>query len=51
VLAAFTLDIAIIVNEEATTGSAWSALHASSAALHTVLGLTGGAITRACPRR
>ena len=43
-LAAFTPENAIIVNEAATTGSAWSAVHAFSAAPHTVLGLTGGAI-------
>ncbi len=43
-LTAFTPENAIIVNEAATTGSAWSAVHAFSAAPHTVLGLTGGAI-------
>jgi len=50
-LAAFTPKNAIIVNEAATAGSAWSALHTSSAAMHTVLGLTLEAPSAtACPR-
>jgi acetolactate synthase-1/2/3 large subunit len=41
VLAAHTPEITIIVNKAATAGSAWSAVLASSAASHAVLGLTG----------
>lgn len=48
-LAAFTPENSIIVNEAATTGSAWSAVHAFSAAPHTVIGLTGGAIGQGLP--
>jgi len=48
-LAAFTPEAAIVVNEAATTGLVWSAVHASTAAPHTMLGLTGGAIGQGLP--
>ena len=48
-VAAFTPEAAIIVNEAATTGLSWSAAHAGSAAPHTILGLTGGAIGQGLP--
>ncbi|HEX8990438.1 MAG TPA: acetolactate synthase large subunit, partial [Anaerolineales bacterium] len=44
VLAAFTPEAAIVVNEALTTGFVWSSRHASNAAPHTMLGITGGAI-------
>jgi acetolactate synthase-1/2/3 large subunit len=49
VLAAFTPEAAIVVNEAATTGFVWSELHAANAAPHTMLGLTGGAIGQGLP--
>lgn len=48
-LAALTPEAAIVVNDAVTTGLAWSATHASSAAAHTMLGLTGGAIGQGLP--
>jgi acetolactate synthase-1/2/3 large subunit len=48
-LAAFTPEGAIVVNEAVTTGSVWSAVHASNAAPHTMLGLTGGGIGQGLP--
>ena len=48
-MAAFMPEGAIVVNEAATTGSAWNAVHASNAAPHTMLGLTGGAIGQGLP--
>ncbi len=48
-LAAFTQEDAIVVNEAGTTGFVWSAAHASNAAPHTMLGLTGGAIGQGLP--
>ena len=48
-MAAFTPEAAIVVNEAATTGLVWSAVHASDAAPHTMLGLTGGAIGQGLP--
>ena len=59
-VAALQPEGAIVVDEAATSGAVWFA-HAGSAARHTVLGLTGGAIGQglptavgaaiACPRR
>lgn len=49
VMAAFTPEAAIVVNEAATTGLVWSAVHAATAAPHTMLGLTGGAIGQGLP--
>jgi acetolactate synthase-1/2/3 large subunit len=48
-MAAFTPEDAIVVNEGGTTGFVWSAVHASNAAPHTMLGLTGGAIGQGLP--
>jgi acetolactate synthase-1/2/3 large subunit len=48
-LSALTPEGAIVVNEAATTGLAWSATYAALAAPHTVLGLTGGAIGTGLP--
>ena len=48
-MSAFTPEAAIVVNEAATTGFVWSAVHASQAAPHTMLGLTGGAIGQGLP--
>lgn len=48
-MAAFMPEAAIVVNEAATTGLVWNAAHASNAAPHTVLGLTGGAIGQGLP--
>ncbi len=48
-LAAFTPENAIVVNEAVTTASAWSETYASSAAPHTMLRLTGGAIGQGLP--
>lgn len=48
-LAAFTPENAIVVNEAATTGLAWNAVHASNAAPHTMLFITGGAIGQGLP--
>ena len=48
-VAAFTPENAIVVNEAATAGLLWSAAHASVAAPHTMLGLTGGAIGQGLP--
>lgn len=49
ILAAFTPENAIVVNEAATTGFTWNAVHASSAAPHTSLFITGGAIGQGLP--
>lgn len=49
VISAFTPENAIVVNEAATTGLFWSAMHAANAAPHTMLGLTGGAIGQGLP--
>lgn len=48
-MAAFTPENAIVVNEAATTGLAWNALYSSNAAPHTMLFLTGGAIGQGLP--
>ncbi|MCM8595582.1 acetolactate synthase large subunit [Accumulibacter sp.] len=48
-MAAFTPENAIVVNEAATTGLTWNAEHASNAAPHTMLFLTGGAIGQGLP--
>lgn len=48
-LAAFTPEHAIIVNEAATTGLTWNAVHASNAAPHTMFFITGGAIGQGLP--
>ena len=48
-VAAFTPENAIVVNEAATAGLLWTAAHASAAAPHTMLGLTGGAIGQGLP--
>jgi acetolactate synthase I/II/III large subunit len=48
-MAAFTPENAIVVNEAATTGLAWNAVHASNAAPHTMFFITGGAIGQGLP--
>ena len=48
-MAAFTPENAIVVNEAATTGLTWNVVHASNAAPHTMLFLTGGAIGQGLP--
>ncbi|MFZ7126020.1 MAG: acetolactate synthase large subunit [Desulfobacterales bacterium] len=48
-IAAAIPENAIVVNEAATTGSAWTAVHAATAAPHTTLSLTGGAIGQGLP--
>ncbi len=48
-IAALLPENAILVNEAATTGLIWNAVHASTAAPHTMLGLTGGAIGQGLP--
>ena len=48
-MAAFTPEDAIVVNEAATTGLTWNAVHASTAAPHTMFFLTGGAIGQGLP--
>jgi len=48
-MAACTPENAIVVNEAATTGLTWNAVHASNAAPHTMLFLTGGAIGQGLP--
>jgi len=48
-LAAFTPEGAIVVNEAATTGLAWTATYAATAAPHTVLGLTGDGMGQGLP--
>jgi acetolactate synthase I/II/III large subunit len=48
-LAALTPEHAIVVNEAATTGLTWNAVHASNAAPHTMLFITGGAIGQGLP--
>lgn len=48
-VSAFTPENAIVVNEAATTGLVWNTRHASRAAPHTMLGLTGGAIGQGLP--
>ena len=48
-MAACTPENSIVVNEAATTGLTWNAVHASNAAPHTMLFLTGGAIGQGLP--
>ena len=48
-MAAFTPENAIVVNEATTTGLMWNAVHASNAAPHTMLFITGGAIGQGLP--
>jgi len=48
-MAAFTPENAIFVNEAATNGFAWNAVHAFNAAPHTMLFTTGGAIGQGLP--
>jgi acetolactate synthase-1/2/3 large subunit len=48
-MAAFTPENAIVVNEAATTGFTWNAVHASNAAPHTMFFITGGAIGQGLP--
>lgn len=48
-MAAYTPENAIVVNEAATTGFTWNAVHASKAAPHTMLFITGGAIGQGLP--
>jgi len=48
-MAAFTPENAIFVNEAATTGLTWNAVHAFNAAPHTMLFITGGAIGQGLP--
>jgi acetolactate synthase I/II/III large subunit len=49
VIAALTPENAIIVNEAATTGLIWNAVHAANAAPHTMFFLSGGAIGQGLP--
>ncbi len=49
VLAACTPEGAIVVNEAATTGLHWNAVHSSTAAPHTMFFLTGGSIGQGLP--
>ena len=49
VVAAFTPEGAIVVNEGLTTGFVWTTRHACNAAPHTMLGITGGAIGQGLP--
>jgi acetolactate synthase-1/2/3 large subunit len=48
-MAAFTPENAIVVNEATTTGLTWNSVHASNAAPHTMLFITGGAIGQGLP--
>jgi len=48
-MAALTPENAIVVNEAATTGLTWNAVHSSNAAPHTMLFITGGAIGQGLP--
>jgi len=48
-IAACLPEAAIVVNEAATTGLVWSARYVSTAAPHTMLGLTGGSIGQGLP--
>ncbi len=48
-MAALIPEDSIVVNEAGTTGFVWNAAHASNAAPHTMLGLTGGAIGQGLP--
>jgi acetolactate synthase-1/2/3 large subunit len=48
-IAAFTPENAILVNEAATTGLSWNAVHSFNAAPHTMLFITGGAIGQGLP--
>ena len=48
-MAASTPENAIVVNEAATTGFTWNAVHASNAAPHTMFFITGGAIGQGLP--
>jgi acetolactate synthase-1/2/3 large subunit len=49
ILAEFLPEAAIVVNEAATTGITWGETHATTAAPHTMLGHTGGAIGQGLP--
>lgn len=46
---AFTPEGAIVINEMVTSGLAWTAVQASGAEPHTMLGITGGAIGQGLP--
>lgn len=48
-LAAFTPENSIVVNEAATTGLTWNAVHSSNAAPHTMFFITGGSIGQGLP--
>jgi len=48
-LAALIPENAIVVNEAATTGLTWNAVHAFNAAPHTMFFITGGAIGQGLP--
>jgi acetolactate synthase I/II/III large subunit len=48
-MAALMPENAIVVNEAATTGLTWNAVHSSNAPPHTMLFLTGGAIGQGLP--
>ena len=48
-LSVFTPENAIVVNEAATTGLTWNAVHAANAAPHSMLFLTGGSIGQGLP--
>jgi acetolactate synthase-1/2/3 large subunit len=48
-MAAHTPENAVVVNEAATSGLAWNAVHGQNAAPHTMLFLTGGAIGQGLP--
>lgn len=48
-LSAYTPENAIVVNEAATTGLTWNAVHSSNAAPHTMFFITGGAIGQGLP--
>ncbi len=48
-MAAFTPENAIVVNEAATTGFTWNAVHSFNAAPHTMFFITGGAIGQGLP--
>ena len=49
VMAAFMPENSIMINEAATTGLSWNAVHSSNAAPHTMCFITGGAIGQGLP--
>jgi acetolactate synthase-1/2/3 large subunit len=49
VMAALAPEHSIVVNEAATTGFTWNAVHSSNAAPHTMFFITGGAIGQGLP--